>query len=315
MAVLFSVLIANYNNSRYLQTGLNSVINQTYCDWEIILVDDGSSDEFDEFIKPYKSHPKVFIYSNDKNEGCGFTKGKCTEKANGVLMGFLDPDDALHPDALKIMAEAHLMNPSCSIISSTHFICNELLEVKRIASYPAPLPTNTPYLLVGDGSIHHFASFKKDCYDRTEGISPLNKKAVDQDLYYKLEETGETLFIDQPLYYYRIHSGSISNAGQEGEAIKSHYTIAEEACLRRIRNLKEKLPASEYWIKKYRTRYFKIKIFSSFRKRQWGVFMYALMVFPFVGGMENIIGYIKKLPKEGVALLKQSFVKNYEIKL
>jgi glycosyltransferase involved in cell wall biosynthesis len=313
--MLFSVLIANYNNSRYLEAALNSVINQNYTDWEIILVDDGSTDGFDELIKPYKNHSKIKIWLNDKNEGCGFTKRKCAEKANGILMGFLDPDDALRPDALKIMAEAHSINPSCSIISSTHFICNELLEVKRIASYPSALPAGTPYLLIGDGSIHHFASFKKICYDGTDGISPLNKKAVDQDLYYKLEETGDTLFIDQPLYYYRIHSGGISNAGREGEAIKNHYAIAEEACLRRIKNLKEKLPASKYWIKKYRTRYFKIKIFSSFRKRKWGVFMYALIMFPFVGGIKNITSYLWKLPREGVALLKHSFVKNYEIKL
>ena len=312
--MLFSVLIANYNNSRYLETALQSVIQQSYTDWEIVLVDDGSTDNFEEVIQPYLGNPKISVYCNDSNSGCGYTKRKCAEKASGILMGFLDPDDALHMDAIKIMVQAHLQQPNCSLISSNHFICDEFLTVKRIADHPRPLPAGIPYLIVGDGRIHHFATFKKACYDRTEGISPLNKKAVDQDLYYKLEETGDIFFINQPLYYYRIHTGGISNAGREGDAIKNHYAIAEEACLRRIKNLKSQFRPSKYWIKKYRTRYFKIRIFSSFRKRNWMLFLYSLSVFPFVGGIENIINYLKKMPKEGTALLRQSFINNYEIK-
>jgi glycosyltransferase involved in cell wall biosynthesis len=312
--MLFSVLIANYNNSRYLETALQSVLMQTYTDWEVILVDDGSADNFEEVIQPYISNPKISIYCNDKNAGCGYTKRMCVEKANGILLGFLDPDDALHIDALKIMAEAHVENPACSLISSTHFICDETLQVKRIADYPRPLPAGIPYLLVGDGRIHHFASFKKSCYNKTEGISPANKKAVDQDLYYKLEEVGNVYFINQPLYYYRIHKGAISNAGREGEAIKSHYAIVEQACLRRLSSLNYALPESKYWRKKYRTRYFKIKIFNSFRKRNWLNFFCSLLIFPFVGGTGNIVSYLKKLPKERGALIRQSFINNYEIK-
>ena len=293
---------------------LQSVFRQSYAHWEIVLVDDGSTDNFEEVIQPYLTNPKINIYRNGNNAGCGYTKRKCAEKARGLLMGFLDPDDALHIDAIKIMVEAHIQKPTCSLISSTHFICDELLAVKRIADYPRPLPPGTPYLLVGDGRIHSFATFKKSCYDNTAGISPANKKAVDQDLYYKLEETGDLFFINQSLYYYRIHAGAISNAGREGDAIKSHYAIVEEACLRRIKNLKAQLPNSKYLIKKYRTRYFKIRILNSFRKKNWLLFVYSLMVFPFVGGIENIISYLKKLPVEGVNLIKQSFINNYEIK-
>jgi glycosyltransferase involved in cell wall biosynthesis len=312
--MLFSVLIANYNNSAYLETALQSVIKQTYTDWEVIIVDDGSEDNFEDVIMPYLPDARISVYQNDKNMGCGFTKRMCAEKANGLIMGFLDPDDALHADALRVMVESHINNPACSLISSTHFICDETLQVRRIADYPRPLPCGIPYLLVGDGSIHHFATFKKDCYKKTEGISAVNKKAVDQDLYYKLEETGNLFFINQPLYYYRIHAGSISNAGREGAAIRNHYTIIEEACLRRIKDLKDSSPDSKYWIKKYRTRYFKIRIFNSFRKGNWFVFLYSLLVFPFAGGIENLISYFKKLPREGLALIRQSFVNNYEIK-
>ena len=233
--------------------------------------------------------------------------------ARGSILAFLDPDDALAPDALEIMVGEHRLHPECSLIHSTHYICDARLNIQRIAGYPRPLPAGTPYLMVSDGSVHSFATFKKACYDRTEGISALNKVAVDQDLYYKLEETGQVLFIDKPLYYYRIHEGSISNAGKERVAALRHYAIIREACQRRRRQLDPADPATRAWRRAYRTRYYKILIFQSFREKRWLQFFCGLSIFPFVGGGANFIAYLRKLPKEGMHLLRRSFVEDYKI--
>jgi glycosyltransferase involved in cell wall biosynthesis len=314
--MLFSILIANYNNSRFLETAIKSVLQQSYTKWEIILVDDGSTDEFENAIDQFTTDSRIKIFRNRKNTGCGYTKRRCAAKASGDILGFLDPDDALDTDALRIMVEAHVQHPECSIIHSTHYICDDSLTIKKTAPYPRALPANTPYLLLNDGSVHAFATFKKSCYNKTDGISSLNKKAVDQDLYYKLEETGNILFINKPLYFYRIHKGAISNAGQEAAATLAHYSIIEEACLRRIKKLQRNYAATtiRYWKKKYRTRYYKIRILHSFRKRNWLGFSYSLVVFPFVGGLQNIVSYCRKLPKEGIALIRRSFITDYEIK-
>jgi glycosyltransferase involved in cell wall biosynthesis len=314
--MLFSVLIANYNNSRFLDTAIKSILNQTYTNWEVVLVDDGSTDEFETAIAPFTTDSRIKIFKNKKNSGCGYTKRRCAANASGDILAFLDPDDALDPDALRIMTEAHLEHPACSIIHSTHYICDDLLTVKKTAAYPRALPDGTPYLLLNDGSVHAFATFKRSCYAKTEGISPQNKKAVDQDLYYKLEETGNILFLNKPLYYYRIHKGAISNAGQEAAATLAHYSIIEEACLRRIKNLETAHPPSSirYWRKKYRTRYHKIRILHSFRKRDWLRFFYSALLFPFVGGSQNLVSYLGKLPREGMSLIRRSFITDYEIK-
>jgi glycosyltransferase involved in cell wall biosynthesis len=313
--MLFSILIANFNNSRFLTTAIQSVLTQTYTNWEIILVDDGSTDDFERLMVPFLPDNRIRLYMNEKNEGCGFTKRKCAEKASGDVLAFLDPDDVLHPTALKVMKEAHEKLPLCSLIYSTHYICDELLNVKRIASYPRDLPADTPYLLLNDGSIHAFATFKKHMYQQTSGISAKNKKAVDQDLYYKLEEVGKVQFINKPLYYYRIHEGSISTFGKEGEATLWHYSIIEEACLRRIKSLKTlKTTLANSSAKKYKTRYLKIKVFHNFRKKNWVGFTWSFLHFCISGGMQNMISYSRKFPKEGVALLRRSFIDNYEIK-
>jgi glycosyltransferase involved in cell wall biosynthesis len=314
--MLFSVLMAHFNNARFLEDSLKSVFDQTYTDWEIIVVDDGSTDDFENVISNYKNDSRIKVFRNGKNMGTAYTKAKCVEKANGEIQGFLDPDDLLHPDALKIMADAHAEMPSCSIIHSTHYICDDKMNIVKVAPYPKPLPEKTPYLLVGDGSIHHFVSYKKTSFDKSAGLSPIRAfdKSSDQELYYILEEQGDVFFINKPLHYYRIHQGSISNNSNVAIATIQHYDIIEKSCIRRITALKKSnQPDAAYWIKKYKTRYYKVRIFNSFRQKKWGRFIISLVMYPFVGGMQNLISYAKKLPQEGMALVKKSFVDNPQI--
>lgn len=314
--MLFSVLMANYNNSRYLDNSLKSVLGQTYLNWEVILVDDGSIDEFETVIASYRHDSRIKIFRLEQNQGCAYAKALCVEKAAGEISGFLDVDDMLDAQALQIMVTAHIENPACSIIHSTNYICNEHLNILRVNECPKRLPPHTPYLLLGDASIHHFATFKNAAYKKTKGLESVRTKdkAGDQELYYLLEEQGTVLFINRPLYYYRIHPGSISNAGNEAITTNQHYSIIEESCLRRIKEISEGTEAdASYWIKKYKARYYKIRILNSFRNKRWLSFFSSLVLFPFVGGMDNIISYCRKLPKEGFVLLKRSFGSSYQV--
>lgn len=311
---LFSVLIAHYNNSRFLETAIESVIAQTCKNWEIILVDDGSTDGFMDIAGKYLADKRIHLFLNKENKGCGYTKHRCVQLATGEIAAFLDPDDKLAPGALETMMDAHKRYPLHAIIHSTHFICDELLTPKRIAEYVRELPPCIPYLLLNDGRIHHFASFKRELYHKTGGIDTSLLKAVDQDLYYKLEETGPVLFLDQALYYYRIHQGSISNFGKELETTLVHYRVARTACLRRLNNPGNSSLSSKKMTRLYRTRYHKLGIFYAARSRKWPLLLYSLLLYPFVGGLPNVLSYLKKLPLEGKSLLRKTFISNYQIR-
>ena len=309
--MLFSVLVAQYNNARFLKQSLQSVYDQTYTNWEIIIVNDGSTDNFEEVIGEFLDDSRIKIFNNPQNMGCSFTKHICAEKANGDILGFLDPDDTLMPDALQIMVEAHLQKPQCSMIYSTHYICNEHLENKIPAGYQRALPFNTPYLLLGDGSIHHFVSFKKLCYGRTNRLLPVREYdgATDQDLYYLLEEVGDVFFINKILYNYRIHGGGISTLKNVYKAQTDHYLVIERACLRRVEKLKMmKDTTALYWIKTYKLRYCKIRILNSWRRGQWGPLISSLLIYPFVGGLDNMISYSTRKMGSVVLYAKKSSV-------
>ena len=91
-----SILIANYNNGRYFKDCYDSIISQSYDNWEVIIVDDCSTDNSVELIKKFIDGDERFkFYQNTQNKGCGYTKRKCLDLATGEFCAFLDPDDAI----------------------------------------------------------------------------------------------------------------------------------------------------------------------------------------------------------------------------
>jgi glycosyltransferase involved in cell wall biosynthesis len=205
---LFSVLIANYNNGKYLQEAVDSVINQTYNNWEIVILDDASTDNSNDVYKVLEQNEKIRICKNNENKGVGYTKNKLCELAKGEIAGFLDADDALVDTAIEIMINEHINNKSLSLIYSQFFICDNNLNTKSISK--ASRRIETTYLDDEIGSISHFATFKMSHYCKTEGIDKSLIMAEDKDLYYKLEEVGQIKFIETPLYYYRINPKGVS---------------------------------------------------------------------------------------------------------
>lgn len=232
--VLFSVLIANYNNGIFLKDAINSVLTQSYANWEIIIVDDASNDCSKDIYKQLANDERISIFYNDKNYGCGYTKRRCIEFAKGDICGFLDPDDTLEEEALEIMVAEHLKNTEASMIYSRYYYSDLSLNKLGISDHQRALPNGISFLEFGKGAISHFVTFKKAYYDNTPGINPCYKRAVDHALYFLLEEVGKVRFIDKPLYNYRSNTGSnISTNANSNAAFLWHLIIMADACERR----------------------------------------------------------------------------------
>lgn len=198
---LFSILMANYNNGKYLMDAIESVRRQTYANWEIILVDDGSTDDSEQVYKELEKDNRIHIYRNDKNMGCGFTKHRCVELAKGEFCGFLDPDDALIENALELEAKIHLAHPTVSIVYSKCLFCNTDFTIYEYGYLPNFKKGDT-YLEHRTHGAMNFASFKKSFYDETDGINSRLRAGVDQDLYFRMEEVGKAYLLDEYTYKY-----------------------------------------------------------------------------------------------------------------
>lgn len=229
---MFSVLIANYNNGKYLAEAINSVFDQTINDWEIIIVDDGSDDESIRIYEKYASDRRIHVFYNGHNKGCTYTKWRCIEECNGDLFGFLDADDILLPEALEYMVKCHQDNSDASIVSSRHFLCDENANIKY-ESRLLQIPQGKSYLTHGDFQPEHFVSFKKSFYEKTQGLNKNNSFGDDQELLLLMEEVGKWIVLDNFLYKYRITDKSVSHGKDNYICLYWNIVVYHQACIRR----------------------------------------------------------------------------------
>ena len=219
----FSLLVANYNNGRFFQECFESITAQTEADFEVIILDDCSTDDSVATILDLIKDDKRFKFvQNDKNEGVGFTKRKLVELSTSEIAGFIDPDDALLPNALQIMLKAHLDYKDAGLIYSNYAMCDEnLVQEKIISGKQVNQLDESLYNLSGE--ISHFATFKKAIYDLTSGINPYFKIAEDKDWYIKMCEVAPAKHMDEVLYLYRVHDGGISTNKNAEKALFWHF--------------------------------------------------------------------------------------------
>lgn len=255
--MLFSILIANFNNGRFFQDCYDSIIAQSTHNWEVIIVDDASTDESVRIIKKMIDDDTRFhLYENEKNYGCGYTKRRCVELANGDICGFLDPDDALHNSAVEDMVNAHIKNENVVLIYSDL----EIFE-NNFSSSPHPVIAKkqidnfNDYFINYNGEVGHFSTFKKTHYLKTEGISSFMQRAVDVDLYLKLYEVGAFLYLPKVLYKYRIHEKGISTTNNRKIARYWFWLCVMEKARRKNINFENEFATNfllpdECWLKR-----------------------------------------------------------------
>lgn len=221
----FSILIAHYNNAHYFKQCYESLKNQTFQDFEIILVDDCSTDNSLQEIRVYtKEDRRIKIFENPVNKGVGFTKKKCVELAEGEICGFVDPDDALLPNAIEDSLKA-FENQNIIATYSQFYLCDEHLTPQKKFPNTKKIKNDNLLFFNINFEIAHFFTFRKAAYLKTEGINENYRVAEDIDFYLKLYEIGNFEYINTPLYLYRLHSSGLSHEKSKNDLKKSNWHI------------------------------------------------------------------------------------------
>ena len=101
MGDLVSIIMPSYNTAKFISETIKSVLAQTYTNWELIIVDDCSTDNTDEVIKPYLSDPRIYYIKNEANSGAAVSRNRALREARGKWIAFLDSDDLWLPEKLE----------------------------------------------------------------------------------------------------------------------------------------------------------------------------------------------------------------------
>lgn len=204
-----SVIIPVYNKERYLRYTIESIINQSYKDWEIILVDDCSTDNSASIISEYTAkHPNIIYHKQEKNDGAAVARNTALTLAKGRYTAFLDADDEWLPNKLEKQVE--FMTSNNAAFSCTALECideegrplNSIRSVIKAISYKFLLKNTmiaTSTVIVDRNKTGDFQM-------------PLRRKGQDYATWLKLLRTGDLcLGLNEVLTKYRVMKESLSS--------------------------------------------------------------------------------------------------------
>jgi len=213
MTPLISVIIPVYNVEKYLRECLDSVINQTYGNLEIICIDDCSTDFSLEILKEFaKKDRRIEILTSQKNSGAGLTRNRGIEAASGDYIHFLDPDDRLDLETYTTLINRAAIAGEIEIINFDNIYCNEKngkIEMdnhyKNAPNYVTNIYKNPDILdFWSSGSCNKLINAK---FLKSNNIF-FNSHRTHEDVEFTFKlilSADKILFIQDKLYYYRMH--------------------------------------------------------------------------------------------------------------
>jgi len=216
---VISIIIPVYNSEKYLEECLRSIYNQTYKNVEIIIINDGSTDNSDEIVNRYKNKFLKFQYYSQKNKGASDARNLGVEKANGEFLMFIDSDDYIEENTLELMYKKITQNNADMVIIGHKKIYN---QEKKIEKYLFDVEerkkfSNTEVLQkILNFEVRGYICdklFRKKLWKKLK-IS-FESRRYCEDWYPITKYTVESkdiVFINEPLYNYRQHSESSINS-------------------------------------------------------------------------------------------------------
>jgi len=218
---LVSIIIPVYNSSDYIIRAIKHVLKQTYTEWELIIIDDCSTDKSLSLVKSYaKIDKRIIILSLEINSGAAIARNKGITAAKGQYIAFLDSDDTWHPQ--KLEKQLNLMKNYNSTFSHTSYSLidenNKELHIKSKCKKWIILKDLVKYNWIGTSTVIYNAGVLGKQY------MPNFRNRQDWALWLALIRKSEkVLFIDEPLTQYTVRNNSIS--ANKSKLIKYHWLI------------------------------------------------------------------------------------------
>lgn len=210
-----SVVIAVYNGGRYLREALESVFAQRYDDYEVVCVDDGSTDSSAEVLRNYGHRVTVISQSN---AGQGAARNAGARRASGQYLAFLDQDDRWYPQKLEREVVALEASPDAVVAYSNSDRMDDegrLMEVGTTVAERASALASPLGRLIGEGLVLPSSMLvRRTVFERIGGFDPELAGFEDFDVCARLRQQGRFLFIEESGLCYRVHGGGFSQSGK-----------------------------------------------------------------------------------------------------
>lgn len=232
MQTTVSAIITTYNYGHFIAGAIDSVLRQTRPPDEVVVVDDGSTDDTAAKVRPYEAQGVRYIYQ--QNAGAGAARNKGIQSTHGRLLAFLDADDRWLPNKLELQLEHLRCHPTAGLITGSEWQVN--LERQRQGA-----PQDAPPVLfrrkpVGSAPMHRrllvenivgnpsIVLVKRACFEKAGLFDEGLRLGQDWDMWIRIARVCRIGIVDAPLLRFNFHSGSLT-AGQREARVASNREI------------------------------------------------------------------------------------------
>jgi len=200
-----SIVMPSYNKAKFINDAIQSVLAQTYTNWELIIVDDCSTDATKSILQTYANHPQITVCSESQQRGANYCRNKGLELSKGAYVLFFDADDILDKACITNRMEKFNSHPDCDFIV---FPAHQFLEnpFEPVNQLPAIIPGDP---LMGFLGIHHSWQTSQllwdkefllgikgfdETFERFQDIE-LNTRALFNNPTYRMEDGACDVFV------------------------------------------------------------------------------------------------------------------------
>ncbi len=220
MSELVSIIMPSYNTARFIKETVDSVLAQSYTNWELIIVDDCSTDNTDDVVAQFSGDSRIKYIKNNKNSGAAESRNRALREAKGKWIAFLDSDDLWASD--KLEKQIAFMKDN-----GYHFSYTAYTEIDE-NSEPNGKTVTGPKRITKSGMYNYcWMGCLTVMYD-AEAVGLIQIESIrknnDYAMWLKVCKKADCYLLDETLAKYRKRSGSISNHGYT-KLIKWHYRL------------------------------------------------------------------------------------------
>jgi len=217
---LISVVMPAYNSEAFIPEAIESVIGQTYTNWELIIVDDGSTDNTSQIVAGYKEADNRIRYFFQNNSGPAVARNKGIKESRGKYIAFLDSDDIWYLDKLEKQMNFLFCHPGYVVYGGRNYILEEngrFVESGQIRLFENhdTIQENAEYFIFHPNmTITSTVLFEKDLLDRVGYFDETPQICEDDNLFIRMAMHSKFHCLNEAVDYRRKHDNSLTGAGK-----------------------------------------------------------------------------------------------------
>jgi glycosyltransferase involved in cell wall biosynthesis len=221
-----SVCIPTYNQARYLAEAIESVLQQTFQDFEIILFDDASTDDTFRVACGF-GDPRLRYHRQPQNVGIAGNRNSCLDVARGQYIAWLDSDDVYYPEMLALQSAVLDLHPSVGLVHGAYQVIDS--EGGALPDWQLPFAHDViehgkdafRELILSNHVAAPTVMVRRACYDKVGGYYDLGRSSTDWEMWLRIVLHTDVAYTAKVVAKYRYHENSISaRTTRSGERLR-----------------------------------------------------------------------------------------------